>query len=163
MKHLRNPAIMATVGEAEVPWVDLSSTSDFTEAVQGTPGSNLQGIFYGNVKVHQGGVYNFCSKSSDGSRVLVRSHLVVNNDGLHDPKEVCGDITLEPGTHMVEVMWFKKDDKGAFESLKYRGPDTGGAYIYVPGSGGTAGLPKPPERSKWSMKVFKQNMDIDGR
>ena len=161
LKHQPYPGMMNAIADAEVPWVTQKSTKDFQNAVPGTPSSDFAAFFYGNVKIVKGGVYNFCTESDDGSRIFIDGHFIVNDGGLHGKKKVCGDVTLNPGTHAAKVSFFNHHG-GAYEHLTYMGADTGGAHMPVP-SIGTTGVPAPPKPSMWTMKVFKQISSIDSK
>jgi len=52
------------------------------------------------------GVYNFATLSDDGSKLLVDSALVVDNDGVHGLLRADGSVSLTAGYHDVEVQMF---------------------------------------------------------
>jgi len=161
LRHQPSPGLLTAVGEAEVPWVKMTSTSDFQRAVAGTPNSNFAAYWYGNVQIKKAGVYNLCTDSDDGSRLFVDGHMIINDGGLHARVKVCGDTTLAAGIHLVTV-WFFNGGGAAYQNIDYMGPDTGGAHIPVP-SISTTGIPAPPPTSVWTMKVFKQISSVDSR
>jgi len=161
LRHQPFPGLLTAVGEAEVPWVKMTSTSDFQSAVAGTPNSNFAAYWYGNVQIKKAGVYNLCTDSDDGSRLFVDGHMIINDGGLHGRKKVCGDTTLAAGIHLVTV-WFFNGGGAAYQNIDYMGPDTGGAHIPVP-SISTTGIPAPPPTSLWTMKVFKQISSVASR
>src|SRR6185295_18599250 len=69
-------------------------------------GEKLAYEFRGNLEVPKDGVWNFATKSDDGSRLLVDGRLVVDNDGLHGIQEKSGEIGLKAGWHALSVEWF---------------------------------------------------------
>ena len=52
--------------------------------------------------------YTFYTESDDGSALYVNNQLVVDNDGLHGPREEQGSITLAPGEHDIVVEYFNR-------------------------------------------------------
>jgi hypothetical protein len=63
--------------------------------------------FRGYVTVPRRGVWRFSVDSDDGSRLWIGETLVVDNDGLHAPKEASGEIALDPGPHPITVGFFQ--------------------------------------------------------
>ncbi len=77
--------------------------------------------FKGSIKVPLSGLYSFYVSSDDGSRLFLGDQLVVDNDGLHGPTEVKGQIILEKGIHPIRVDFFQRS--GGEELLvSYSGP-----------------------------------------
>ena len=161
LKHQPYPGTLIAVGEGTVPWVSQKSVSDFQSAVPGTPSADFAAEYYGNLKIVTGGVYNFCTKSDDGSRLFVDGLMVDNDGGLHGPKEVCADKQITPGTHLIKVNFFNHGG-GAYERITYKGADTGGVHVPIP-SISTTGIPAPPKPSQWSMKVYTQISNVEAR
>ena len=63
--------------------------------------------FTGSLNVTAGNDYKLCTKSSDGSQLLIEDTLVVDNDGVHaEPAEVCELVSLEPGEYKIEIRSF---------------------------------------------------------
>ncbi len=63
--------------------------------------------FTGSLNVTEGNEYKLCTKSSDGSALLIEDTLVVDNDGVHaTPAEVCEIVSLEPGEYKIEIRSF---------------------------------------------------------
>ncbi|MCC6427206.1 MAG: S8 family serine peptidase [Phycisphaerales bacterium] len=82
-------------------------------------------VFEGWISVPQTDWYTLYTNSDDGSRLLIGNTVVVNNDGLHGPVEIGGEIALKAGTHKIRVEFFEAG---------------GGANLIVSVAGG--GLPK---------------------
>ncbi len=64
--------------------------------------------FEGFLDVPESDVYRFVLTSDDGSRLLIDSSLVVDNDGLHGPLTRDGFIALAAGRHRLTVDWFNR-------------------------------------------------------
>ncbi len=66
---------------------------------------------YGKVKVTGAGDYTFCTTSDDGSLFYmdlspspkVSYTLLIDNDGLHGPRQYCKTVTLDSGSYDVKV------------------------------------------------------------
>ncbi len=135
-----------------MPLVNFKSGADFRRWVPKMPRANYAWAFYGNVDVVKAGTYDFCATSDDGSKVYVDRARVVDNDGLHGPRERCGRIHLGVGKHTVMTEGFQHYG-GAYMRLQYKGPDTGHVLKFVKSSSGKA--PKESVRSRWTMRVFR--------
>ena len=81
-------------------------------------------VFSGYIRVEQAGTYTFFVGSDDGSQLYVDGELVVDNDGLHGPVAVGGNIGLEPGLHRLVVAYFERSG-GEMLEVKYKGPGVG--------------------------------------
>jgi len=63
--------------------------------------------FTGSLNVTAANEYLLCTKSSDGSQLLIEENLVVDNDGMHaEPAEKCELVALEPGEYKLEIRSF---------------------------------------------------------
>ena len=97
--------------------------------------------FTGFVSVPADGVYTFYSSSDDGSKLLIGTTEVVNNDGGHPDQERSGTIGLKAGVHALSVLFFQGSGDQAL-SIGYSGPNLGkqpipaGAYRRVDAGGG---------------------------
>jgi hypothetical protein len=78
----------------------------------------------GYLKVKKAGDYAFSLQSRDGSRLLVGSKMVIDNDGVKEgeaAEEVkYGSLQLEAGVHPVVLTYFCAQDSG---SLNFTFPD----------------------------------------
>ncbi len=68
-------------------------------------------------------VYNFFTRSDDGSQLLINDIMVVDNDGDHSVRQMDGSIYLEKGYHKMEVRYFDNHhghqlDTGGLENGK---------------------------------------------
>jgi hypothetical protein len=84
-------------------------TRSFTE---GFPG--LENVFEwfavqyrGFIKIKTAGAYKFRLLSDDGSKLFIDSTLIIDNDGIHSPKSVEGQIYLSKGTYPIRVDYFQ--------------------------------------------------------
>jgi hypothetical protein len=88
------------------PSLDATSTSPLT----GAPAALKAPValrFTGSLNVVTGEEYKLCTRSTDGSQLLIEDTLVVDNDGVHaEAVEVCELVNLEPGEYKFEVRSF---------------------------------------------------------
>ncbi len=69
----------------------------------------------GYVRIPQDGIYRFYTTSDDGSVLRIGDRVVVNNDGLHGPRESYGDIALAKGYHPLTAGYFELGGGELFE------------------------------------------------
>jgi hypothetical protein len=77
--------------------------------------------FTGFLKVPATGVYQFTTRTDDGSKLYVAGREVVDNDGLHGLIEAHGQIALEAGWHPIEVRYFQGGGAADLE-VYWQGP-----------------------------------------
>ncbi len=77
--------------------------------------------FTGYVHVPKDGEYTFFTNSDDGTMLFIGNIEVVNNDGMHAPKEESGSIHLKAGKHPIRV-YFMQGGGGSALSVSYEGP-----------------------------------------
>jgi S1-C subfamily serine protease len=77
--------------------------------------------FVGLVNVPADGLYTFFTRSDDGSRLLIDDRLLVDNDGLHPPREAAGLVRLAAGYHAVRLQYFEAGGDQVLQ-LSYEGP-----------------------------------------
>jgi alpha-L-fucosidase len=87
--------------------------------------------FDGAFTVPADDLYEFALTSDDGSRLLVDSRLVVDNDGLHGSATKRGVAPLAAGPHRIWLAWFNKS--GGAE-LKLEWGRAGGPLAPFPAS-----------------------------
>lgn len=73
-------------------------------------------MFEGLVYVPEDGIYEFLTKSDDGSKLYINDKEVVNNDGSHAAISATGKIALKKGYHTYKLLYFE-DYEG--ESLEW--------------------------------------------
>jgi len=85
----------------------------------------------GFIEVPATGIYNFYLNSDDGSQLHIGGRLVVDNDGMHSPRERVGQVALTKGRHVFALAYMDGGGGGAL-ALKYS--KDGGAAQPVPAS-----------------------------
>ena len=63
--------------------------------------------FEGYIFIETSGTYTFYTTSDDGSKLYINGIEVVNNDGDHAPETRSGMISLTPGFHEIEVLFYE--------------------------------------------------------
>ena len=98
--------------------------------------------FKGYVAVPTDGFYTFYVNSDDGSKLLIGTTEVLNNDGGHAEQERGGTIGLKAGQHALTIPYFQGGGGQAL-SVSYSGP--GIAKQVIPASAFVrVGGPPPP-------------------
>lgn len=78
-------------------------------------------IFKGLIYVPQKGIYEFLTRSDDGSVLLINNKKIVDNDGSHAAIVATGRIALEQGYHTYELLYFE-DYEGEHLSWGWKQP-----------------------------------------
>lgn len=63
--------------------------------------------YAGAFRIAEAGQYAFRVSSDDGVKVLIDGKEVVNNDGVHPPREARGKVQLEKGDHHMVLEYFQ--------------------------------------------------------
>ena len=84
-------------------------------------GDHFGMVFTGSIDINSSGAYTFYTKSDDGSKLFIDGKQVVDNDGLHGPRENSGKATLSAGRHSIEVQFFERTIGEKLE-VRYAGP-----------------------------------------
>lgn len=115
-------------------WNNLPDFTTLTPAKTGTSTNlnlsvrnrdNTYSIRYtGYISVPTDGIYTFYTTSDDGSKLLIGSTEVVNNDGLHAEQERSGTIGLKAGVHAISIL-FLQGGGGQTLIASYSGPNLG--------------------------------------
>ena len=115
----------------EGTWSTLPDFSSLTAVKTGTvtnvdltprnKDDNFGFKYTGYVNVPSDGTYTFYTSSDDGSKLLIGSTEVVNNDGLHGSQEKSGTIGLKAGKHAITITFFEATG-GQELSVSYSGP-----------------------------------------
>ncbi|HEY4208021.1 MAG TPA: family 78 glycoside hydrolase catalytic domain, partial [Puia sp.] len=71
-----------------------------------TPTTGWGMKFTGYIEVPVTGIYSFYLNSDDGSMLRIAGSQVVDNDGLHSPREKAGQVALEKGMHVFDLDYF---------------------------------------------------------
>ena len=82
----------------------------------------------GYISVPTDGVYTFFTSTDDGSKLLIGTTEVVNNDGGHPEQERSGTIGLKAGVHAISIPYFQGSGGQAL-SVSYSGPGIGKQLI----------------------------------
>ncbi len=78
-------------------------------------------IFDAYIYVPKSGVYEFATRSDDGSVLYIDNKKVVDNDGSHAAIKAYGKIALEKGYHKFKLYYFE-DYEGQHLSLEWKLP-----------------------------------------
>ena len=78
-------------------------------------------VYSGYLLIPSDGVYTFGLNSDDGSRLIIGSTTVVNNDGLHGSILRTGSIGLKAGYHAIEIQFFEHTGSAVLD-LQWTGP-----------------------------------------
>lgn len=84
----------------------------------------------GYLLVEQKGVYQFATKSDDGSVVYLDGKMIVDNDDIHAARYISAVVPLEAGFHRIRIRYFDGGG-GAIMEFFWRPP--GGKESLVPG------------------------------
>ena len=82
-------------------------------------------IFSGWIRIPERGVWEFMTKSDDGSVLVIGDRKVVDNDGSHASVMATGRVALEAGLHPYMLMYFE-DYEGQDLSWGWRAPGAAG-------------------------------------
>lgn len=77
--------------------------------------------FRGYIYAPEDGVYEFCTRSDDGSVLYVDGVKVVDNDASHSVIDAVGRIPLHKGYHSF-ILWYFDDYEGEFLEWSWRTP-----------------------------------------
>lgn len=80
--------------------------------------------YSGYIDVPADGSYTFYTSSDDGSKLLIGTTEVVNNDGLHGIIEKSGTIGLKAGKHAMTILYLQGGGGQAL-NVSYEGPGLG--------------------------------------
>jgi len=88
----------------------------------GGQSENVAGRFTGRLQVPEAGNYTFYLDSDDGSRLSLDDVTVIDHDGLHSASERSASLTLEAGSHALEVLYFNNGGPGQV-IVSWQGPN----------------------------------------
>jgi len=78
-------------------------------------------IFTGFIRVPEDGIYEFMTRSDDGSVLYINDKKIVENDGSHAAIIATGRIALKKGCHAYKLMYFE-DYEGEHLSWGWKKP-----------------------------------------
>ena len=99
--------------------VDSGIAEDFDVTRMAKQENHFGFVFEGFVEVPEDGLYEFSTRSDDGSKLFIHGQEVVDNDGSHSVQLQSGAIGLKKGLHPVKVLYFE-DFAGERLILGYR-------------------------------------------
>lgn len=79
------------------------------------------------IQIDKDGEYEFYITSNDGSKLYINDKLIVDNDGLHGPKQLSSSIYLTKGRHYIRVDYFQNGGSKMIELLYET------SYQHIPG------------------------------
>lgn len=130
---------------------DDSGTNSTIDIALAGRDDNYAMVFSNTLTITHPATYEFSVNSDDGSRLRIDSTTVVDNDGLHAPVTVTGQMFLNAGSYDLEVEFFEKTG-GAILDVTYR--VSGGAYAPIPSNGELVGmLPGRADTGEWSSVI----------
>lgn len=103
------------LAKASVNWQTIpddrgmfDSPANIVATITGTapPKDHSAHQFTGFLSIESDALYRFVLTSDDGSKLWIDGQLVIDNDGLHGPKQKPGSIALAKGLHQIEVVGF---------------------------------------------------------
>jgi PA14 domain len=124
---------ICTLKPGQTPNVDkLMPTINWATATDFGLENHFQAEVIGNINITTAGTYAFRLTSDDGSRLLIDSTMVINNDGAHGVVAVEGSALLTTGYHAVHIDYFERDG-GQQLTLEWRPPGAS-SFVLVPNS-----------------------------
>lgn len=85
----------------------------------------------GYISIRKEGIYQFATKSDDGSEVYIDGDVVVDNGGFHASRYISGMVRLDEGFHHVKVNYF---DGGGGAVMEWLWTQPGSHEVVVPGA-----------------------------
>jgi hexosaminidase len=102
--------------------IDSGITKSFNTSVLKKNNPAFGVIYNGFIRIDADGLYQFSTRSDDGSVLSIDDQPVVNNDGKHPLVEQGGVVSLQKGYHKFTLKYF---DVGQVSGLK--------VYMTIPG------------------------------
>lgn len=87
-------------------------------------------LWEGYLDIKQKGLYQFATKSDDGSNLYIDGNLIVKNGGFHATLYVSGTVFLNEGVHSIKVDYF---DGGGGAAMELLWTKPGGKESLLPG------------------------------
>ena len=91
------------------------------------PSEQFAAQFKSYIEIGKDGEYEFYLTSNDGSKLYIDDKLIVDNDGLHGPKQISSTIYLTKGRHEIRVDYFQNGGNKMLELLFET------SYQHIPG------------------------------
>jgi hypothetical protein len=99
--------------------------------------------YTGRFWINDAGMYTFSLLSDDGAKLYIDDQIVIDNDGVHPPKETPGAVELAAGLHRIRVSYFQGPKFQIALVLKVAGP---GQQLRV---FSTDEFKPPPDPGQW--------------
>ena len=99
--------------------------------------------YTGRFWINDAGMYTFSLLSDDGAKLYLDDQIVIDNDGVHPPKETPGAVELAAGLHRIRVSYFQGPKFQIALVLKVAGP---GQQLRV---FSTDEFKPPPDPGQW--------------
>ena len=96
-----------TFATAKIDVSPRNFTSGFPTPKKQNIIENFAILFKAKLALHTPGVYTFELYSDDGAKLYIDGKLVVDNDGVHDPRNRRLSIKLAAGFHPIEIHYFQ--------------------------------------------------------
>lgn len=127
---------LSEIGTTHATTAYRSSRSEFQKLMNGVPSKNFVWKYQGKLRIILPGRYNLCTKSDDGSSLFISGNnlperMLVDNEGQHDARRRCNEITLQSDDYNIRVVGFTVN-KRAYERIRYNGPDTDWLTVDMP-------------------------------
>ena len=124
-----------------------SGVSDTVDVSVRNVNDNFALVFTNQISVTEAATYEFRTTSDDGSRLYIENTVVVDNDGLHPPVTVTGQIFLNPGSYSLRIEFF---EKGGGETLDVVYRVANGVFAAIPPDGQLVGnAPGKADIGEW--------------
>ncbi|MCB9502043.1 MAG: family 78 glycoside hydrolase catalytic domain [Deferribacteres bacterium] len=102
--------------------VKEGTTYQFSLHNMPVPKENFALVYTSYLKIEKAGTYDFALNSNDGSQLFVNGKLLIDNDGEHGPRQLSGNIMLQPGFTQLRVTYFQSGGTTAL-GCYYKGPE----------------------------------------
>jgi len=100
-----------------------------TLEIEGRREEHFAVVYEGYVRIAKEGLYVFSTASDDGSILWLGGNVVVDNDGLHAPRERDAIIPLAVGSHEIRIAFF---EAGGGQTLRVYWQPAGGKKELLP-------------------------------
>src|SRR5689334_19191189 len=93
------PAIVRVSRQINLDFLNADSAS--------LPQQEFSVEWSGWLRIDRDGQYTFSTRSDDGSTIEIDGGLVLDNGGVHDPRERAATIAMTPGVHQIRVRFLQ--------------------------------------------------------
>lgn len=85
----------------------------------------------GYIQISKKGIYQFATRSDDGSQVYINGRIIVDNGGRHPLRYVSCKIFLDKGLYHIKITYFDSGGESVMELL-WSSPDDNGKEHLIP-------------------------------